>query len=53
MVGWTTPATARIVDPTGEILAGGAEVEATLIAEVDPARVTQTRERFPFLQDRL
>ena len=43
----------RIVDPTGEILAGGAEVEATLIAEVDPARVTQTRERFPFLQDRL
>ncbi|MCY4632002.1 MAG: carbon-nitrogen family hydrolase [bacterium] len=43
----------RIVDPMGEILAGGADVEATLIAEVDRARVTQTRERFPFLQDRL
>jgi len=28
-------------------------VEATLIAEVDPARVTETRRRFPFLQDRL
>ena len=43
----------RIVDPMGEILAGGADVEATLIAEVDRKRVTQTRERFPFLQDRL
>ncbi|MYI19650.1 MAG: carbon-nitrogen family hydrolase, partial [Acidimicrobiia bacterium] len=43
----------RILDPMGEILAGGADVEATLIAEVDRKRVTQTRERFPFLQDRL
>ena len=42
-----------IVDPMGELLAAGAEVEATLIAEVDPARVAETRQRFPFLQDRL
>ena len=43
----------RIVDPLGEILAGGADTETTLIAELDRARVTQTRRRFPFLQDRL
>lgn len=43
----------RIVDPMGEVIAAGAEVEATLVADVHPARVTETRERFPFLQDRL
>ena len=43
----------RIVDPMGEQLAGGAEVEATLIAEVDPGKVAETRRQFPFLQDRL
>ena len=42
----------RIIDPLGEVIAGAARSEATLIAEVDPAMVRQVRARFPFLQDR-
>jgi predicted amidohydrolase len=42
----------RIIDPMGEVLAGAAGGESLLIAEVDPAVVADTRERFPFLQDR-
>jgi predicted amidohydrolase len=42
----------RIVDPMGEILAAGAGGETLLLADVDPAVVTATRERFPFQQDR-
>ena len=41
-----------VVDPMGEVLAGAAEVETVLLAEVDPAVVTGVRERFPFLRDR-
>jgi predicted amidohydrolase len=42
-----------VIGPFGEVEAevdGG--VEATLFADVDPARVAATRERFPFLTDR-
>jgi predicted amidohydrolase len=42
----------RIIDPLGEVLASGAGTEALLIAEVDPAVVTATREKFRFGQDR-
>jgi predicted amidohydrolase len=42
----------RIIDPMGEILASASGVETILSAEVDAAVVAQTRERFPFLQDR-
>jgi len=42
----------RIVDPLGEILAGGAGGETMLLADVDPAVVAETRKRFPFLADR-
>ncbi len=42
----------RIVDPLGEILAGGARSEAMLVADVDPQVVRDVRARFPFLQDR-
>ena len=42
----------RIVDPMGEVLAGGARSEALLVADVDPARVAEVRATFPFLQDR-
>jgi predicted amidohydrolase len=42
----------RIIDPMGEVLAGGAQVEALLVADVDPARVADVRQTFPFLQDR-
>jgi predicted amidohydrolase len=42
----------RMVDPMGEVLAGAAGVETTLAADVDPAVVAATRERFPFLRDR-
>lgn len=42
----------RIIDPLGEVIASAARTEATLIAEVDPAMVASTRERFRFLPDR-
>ena len=42
----------RIIDPMGEILASASGGETILSAEVDAAVVAQTRERFPFLQDR-
>jgi predicted amidohydrolase len=42
----------RIIDPLGEVLAGAAGTEALLVAEVDPAVVAATREKFRFGQDR-
>ncbi|MCW2537882.1 MAG: Nitrilase/cyanide hydratase and apolipoprotein N-acyltransferase [Modestobacter sp.] len=42
----------RIVDPMGELLATAAGVETIVLADVDPAVVTATRERFSFLADR-
>ena len=42
----------RIIDPMGEMLAGGASVETLLTAEVDPAVTADVRGRFPFLLDR-
>jgi predicted amidohydrolase len=41
-----------IVDPLGEILADGGDTPGVLVAEVDPARVAEVREKFPFLADR-
>jgi predicted amidohydrolase len=42
-----------IIDPFGEMLAVAApEVEQTITAEVDPARVADVRARYPFLRDR-
>ena len=42
----------QIIDPLGEILASAADTEATLVAEVDPAMVAATRDRFRFMADR-
>ncbi|MGE0879732.1 MAG: nitrilase-related carbon-nitrogen hydrolase [Acidimicrobiia bacterium] len=42
----------RIIDPLGELLTTGARAETTLIADIDPAMVAATRERFPFMNDR-
>ncbi|MGY2078483.1 nitrilase-related carbon-nitrogen hydrolase [Modestobacter sp. SYSU DS0657] len=42
----------RIVSPSGELLATAAGVETMVLADVDAAEVTATRERFPFLADR-
>ena len=42
----------RIVSPLGEILDEESGRERILYAEVDPAVVAQTRERYPFLDDR-
>jgi predicted amidohydrolase len=42
----------RIVSPMGELLATAAGVETVLLADVDPAEVTATRERLRFLADR-
>ncbi len=42
----------RIIDPMGEVLAAAAEQETLLIADVDPAKVRQTRQKLPFLLDR-
>ena len=38
-----------IVDPWGEILADGGEEEGVVIAEIDPAKVTEARRRIPAL----
>ena len=42
----------RIIDPMGEVLAAAAEQETLLIADVDAAKVEETRKTLPFLQDR-
>jgi predicted amidohydrolase len=42
----------RVVSPMGDVLAGAAEVETTLLVDVDPARVAEVRSRFPFAADR-
>ena len=42
----------RVIDPMGETLAGAAKTEMVLVADVHPAVVRETRERFPFLADR-
>jgi predicted amidohydrolase len=42
----------RIIDPMGEVLAAGSSGETLLLADVDVARVRETRERFPFIPDR-
>lgn len=42
----------RIVDPLGELLATGSQHETILYADIEPATVATTRERFRFLQDR-
>ncbi len=41
-----------VLDPMGETLSSAASTETLLIADVDPAAVDETRERFPFLRDR-
>jgi predicted amidohydrolase len=41
-----------VVSPMGDVLASAAEVETTLLVDVDPARVAEVRERFPFAADR-
>ncbi|MGY1916915.1 nitrilase-related carbon-nitrogen hydrolase [Blastococcus sp. SYSU DS0973] len=42
----------RVVDPMGELLATAAGAETLVLADVDPAEVTATRDRLRFLQDR-
>jgi predicted amidohydrolase len=42
----------RIVDPLGEVLAGGAGGETILLADVDPKVVRDVRASLPFLPDR-
>ncbi len=42
----------RIISPTGELLATAAVGETVLVADVDPAEVAATRDRFRFMADR-
>jgi predicted amidohydrolase len=42
----------RVVDPTGEVLAGAAGGPSMLLADVDPDVVAAIRARFPFMPDR-
>ncbi|MGW4162826.1 carbon-nitrogen family hydrolase [Streptomyces sp. NPDC004788] len=42
-----------VVDPWGEVLAEAGPDEETLRVELDPAKVTTTREQFPALKDRV
>ena len=41
-----------VISPMGDVLASAAEVETTLLVDVDPARVAEVRDRFPFAADR-
>lgn len=41
-----------VVDPMGGVLVSASSVETVLVADVEPAVVAATRERFPFLADR-
>jgi len=41
-----------IVDPFGENCAEAGNAEQIIAAEIDPARVAQVRDEYPFLQDR-
>jgi len=42
-----------VVDPWGEVLAEAGPDEEVLTVDLDPAKVTATREQFPVLKDRL
>jgi omega-amidase len=42
----------RIIDPLGEVLAGAAQTESILLADITAERVAEVRDRFRFLQDR-
>jgi predicted amidohydrolase len=42
----------RIIDPFGELVAELPDEPGILTADIDPARVAQVREQFPFLADR-
>ena len=42
----------RVVSPMGELLATAAGVETVVLADVDAAEVTATRDRLPFIADR-
>ena len=42
----------RIVDPSGELLATGAQTETILLADVSAEHVREIRDHFRFLPDR-
>ncbi|TPW15067.1 MAG: putative carbon-nitrogen hydrolase [Acidimicrobiaceae bacterium] len=50
--GLTYVGDSRIVDPLGELLATAAVGESILLSDIDPAHVTEVRDRFGFLDDR-
>jgi predicted amidohydrolase len=50
--GLTYVGDSMIIDPMGEVLASAAGGEATLLCDIDPGTVADTRDRFRFLQDR-
>ncbi|GGW96822.1 carbon-nitrogen family hydrolase [Streptomyces chryseus] len=41
-----------VVDPWGEVLAEAGPAEEVLVVDLDPAKVTTTRDQFPALKDR-
>lgn len=41
-----------IIDPLGEVLAGGSRAETVLLADIDTGHVAGTRDHFRFMQDR-
>ncbi len=50
--GLTYVGDSRVIDPLGELLATGSDGETILFADIEPATVAATRDRFRFLQDR-
>jgi omega-amidase len=41
-----------VLDPLGEVVAVAGDGECVIMGDVDPARVREVRERYPFLRDR-
>lgn len=50
--GLTYSGDSRIIDPLGRVVAGAGSSACIISADVDPVRVREVRERFPFLADR-
>jgi predicted amidohydrolase len=50
--GLTYAGDSSVVSPMGEVLVSAAEAETTLVVDVEPSLVADTRQRYPFQADR-
>jgi len=50
--GYTFSGGSAVIDPLGQVLARAGDEETLVLSDLDPAKVAQVRESFPFLRDR-